>query len=143
MGTEIRAKQIAREIGIDDERQLLALENNDTALYFTIALYNIFSKCGNCVWRMKCGTGLLDRILTERLPDKDVESEAFTSGLLKMFDYLQERLTPEDFQNLIGIFLEETGMELEDMVDYMDAMFGKCITHAFIPGISNEKGEKK
>lgn len=90
---------------------------------------------------MKCANGLFDRVMAERFPSNDSDSEKHTAAILKMFDYLQDRLTPEDFQNLIGIFLKETDMTLDEMVSYLDSMFGKCITHAFIPGICSEKGE--
>lgn len=138
MGTDARAKSMARELGVEDERQLKALEENDTALYFTVALYNVFSKCGNCGWRMKCANGLMDRMLAKRV--EDLDTEALVNGMMKVFDFLKERLGDEDFHTMIKIILTEMNWTIEELLENLEKMFGKCVEYGFIPGVQSGGG---
>ncbi|MGV9141610.1 MAG: hypothetical protein ACOC1X_01590 [Promethearchaeota archaeon] len=124
MGTPHRAKNMAKQLCLS-ERQLDAIEDDDTARYFTLAIYQILTKCGNCGKRMKCATDEIE--ILKRKGEIDVKNSEYLARLIfSVFDAMDEVLEEEQQIELIEKVKDETGLTIDELISAINEMFGEC-----------------
>jgi len=127
MGQPQRAKNIVQNICLSDE-QIDALNKNDEARWFTIAMYTGLDKCGNCPKRMKCATDIIGQVrqsLNIPIPEDTSSSKIAETGI-KIYEYLDQRLDESEKSDIIKMIKSGLGVNVETLLKILDHTFEEC-----------------
>ena len=128
MGGRTRSENMVKRLCIEDKKVQRALLNNDTARFVLLTGLNVFDKCGNCCWRMKCMTDLVDvgNKKFNIFPRGKIKESTLAKIGTDAAKYIMDHLETHEKVELMELILEGAGVEVDDVVQLIDEVFGGC-----------------
>ena len=133
MASRERNRNFLRSI-FNEDRVIEAMLEGDCDQCILKAGHSILNKCGNCQYRFKCGTDMIEIFrhrtdLLDKLGLGDVDSAMLMKIIDKTYQFIEENVEESKIFSFMYEIQQMSGIDPLQFISSLDEVFGKCTVH--------------